>query len=440
VTQAQTGLSAIDQAHALRLRRKHDDALRLAVSVLTAEPEHLDAALLVAQLLLDQERPTVAGEVGAWLVDGFIRRGDLPRAWIAAQLALQAGGFAEDALRRIAAVFGKGSPRVSSTSPKPPGLPVMTGVAPHFASLSGTALLDAAEKTAGRFAKSKDSLPADGPVPALPLFGALEPAALLKLLGRLELREFDTGGYLLQQGQEGKEALVLARGVVNIVREDGGPPTLLAVLGPGAILGEMALVSGAPRAASAVAVEPVQVMAMARGALEELARQDPALGRELGSFCYSRMIANLMRHSAILSAIEPAERAELVARFKTEQFAPGDVLVQQGQEADRLFLLASGGVQVRGRDADGDRVVLAELGPGDVVGEISLVLRRPANADVVAVHTTVALSLGHEQFQEAIRAHPALLQRLYDTAVQRHEETRSVVAQKAVDVSDVVLL
>lgn len=440
MTQAQTGLSAIDQAHALRLRGKHDDALRLAVSVLTAEPEHLDAAMLVAQLLLDQERANAAGEVAARLVDGFIRRGDLPRAWIAAQLAIEAGGFAEDALRRIAAAFGKGSPRVSNSSPRPPGLPVTSGVAPHFASLSGVALLDAAEKTAARFATSKDAMPADGPVPALPLFGALEPAALLKLLGRLELREIDTGGYLLKQNQEGTEAFVLARGVANIVREEGGPPTLLAVLGPGAILGEMALVSGAPRAASAVAVEPVQALAMARGALEELARHDPAIGRELGSFCYSRMIANLMRHGAILSAIEPAERAALVARFKTEQFAPGDVLVHQGQEADRLFLLASGGVQVRGKDADGDRVVLAELGPGDVVGEISLVLRRPANADVVAVHTTVALSLSHEQFQDAIRAYPALLQRLYDTAVQRHEETLNVVAQKAVDVSDVVLV
>jgi cAMP-dependent protein kinase regulator len=202
----------------------------------------------------------------------------------------------------------------------------------------------------------------------------------------------------------------------------------------------MALVSGAPRAASAVAVEPVQALCIGRAALEDLARQDAALGRELGSFCYSRMIANLMRHGAILSAIEPSKRAELVARFKTEQFAAGDVLVRQGQEAGRLFLLASGGVQVLGKDADGDHVVLAELGPGNVVGEISLVLRRPANADVVAVHTTVALALDREQFHEAIREHPVLLQQLYDIAVARHEETRSVVAQKAVDVSDIVLV
>jgi CRP-like cAMP-binding protein len=91
-------------------------------------------------------------------------------------------------------------------------------------------------------------------------------------------------------------------------------------------------------------------------------------------------------------------------------------------------------------DGDGDRVVLAQLGPGDVVGEISLVLRRPATADVVAAHTTVALALTQERFQAAIKEHPALLGELYELATRREEETRSVVAQEALDVSDVVLL
>ena len=105
-----------------------------------------------------------------------------------------------------------------------------------------------------------------------------------------------------------------------------------------------------------------------------------------------------------------------------------------------MFLIASGGVEVRRIDSDGDRVVLAHLGPGDVVGEISLVLRRPATADVVAVHTTVALELTRDQFQEAIREYPGLLQELYELATRRDDETRSVVAQPALDVSDSVLL
>ncbi|HJK89462.1 MAG TPA: cyclic nucleotide-binding domain-containing protein [Polyangiaceae bacterium LLY-WYZ-15_(1-7)] len=97
-------------------------------------------------------------------------------------------------------------------------------------------------------------------------------------------------------------------------------------------------------------------------------------------------------------------------------------------------------VEVVGKDADGDELRIAELGPGDVVGEISLVLRRPANATVRALHRTVALELTREEFQKAIKEHPTLLGELYEMATQREEETRTVVAQEALDVEDVVLL
>jgi hypothetical protein len=50
------------------------------------------------------------------------------------------------------------------------------------------------------------------------------------------------------------------------------------------------------------------------------------------------------------------------------------------------------------------------------------------------------MELKHEQFQEAIREHPSLLGELYDLATKREEEMRSVVAQEALDVEEVVLL
>jgi cAMP-dependent protein kinase regulator len=438
----QPGVSSLDEAHGLQLRGQNDDALRLAASILTAAPDNLGAAALVAKLLVQAQRKPIAAQIAARVVDGNIRRGDLPAAWVGARIMQDAGGPASDALQSIAEAYGLGSTRVSDVAVKPPALPSEIEIAPHFAKLSDAALFDAAEKAASRFLKSKDPLPSDGPLPELPLFSALEPKRLAKLLRRIALRELDAGQYALRQGEEGREAFVLVRGVINVVREDSGGAveSMLASLGPGAIFGEMALVSETPRAASAVAVEPVQLLCVARAALEELAREDPAIGRELGKFCYGRMISNLLRHSRILSSIDPSERGKLMGRFVTQRFEPGDMLVKRDEEANRLLLIASGLVQVRSKDADGDRVVLAELGPGEVVGEISLVLRRPANADVVAVHPTVALALDREAFNDAIREHPALLRELYDTAVQRDEETRNVVAQKAIDASDVVLL
>ena len=56
------------------------------------------------------------------------------------------------------------------------------------------------------------------------------------------------------------------------------------------------------------------------------------------------------------------------------------------------------------------------------------------------MHTTVALELTRDAFHAAIREHPGLLQQLYEVATSREEETRSVVAREALDVSDNVLL
>jgi CRP-like cAMP-binding protein len=437
---ADRGVSPLDRAHGMRLAGQREDALRLASSILAAADDDPGAAFLVARLLLDGDRAEAAGKAAEALVDRFVRRGDLLSACLCAQLGGEAGGFAEGALKAIAQAFGKGSTRVSDVTPKPPPLPSDAAVAPFFAKLAGPGLLDAAEKALARALAAKDAVPPDGPLPRLALFSELEPAVLAKLLGVLQLRELPAGEYVVHQGDEGAEAFALARGVLNVVRESARGPSVLAALGPGSIFGEMALVSEAPRAASVIAVEPALVFVVTRKQLEGLAAAEPAIGRELGKFCHGRMVSNLIRHSAILSAVEPKKRQELMARFTPETFQPGQVLVKQGSPAACLYLIASGGVDVYGTDGDGDRVVLAQLGPGDVVGEISLVLRRPATADVIAAHTTVALALTQERFQATIKEHPTLLGELYDLATKREEETRSVVAQEALDVADVVLL
>jgi len=437
---AEHGLSTLDRAHSLRMAGEVEEALRWAGSLLAATPDDLGAALLLGRLLLDAGRAPSAGQLAERLVDGYVRRGDLPMAVVACRLGLEAGGYAEDGLKRVAAAFGADSKRAADVAPRPPPLPVNVEVAPFFAQKSGAELLDAAEKAAAAFLKSKDTVPADSPVPKLPLFGAMTAEHLVRLLGVFEVRGLSRGQAAIEQGDPGKEALVVARGVLNVLRREAGGSRVLAALGPGAIFGEMALITDAPRAAAVVAVESSVVLAVSRTELEQLAAKDPTVGRELGLFCHGRMISNLIRHSAILSAVDPRQRQELITRFSARTIHPGHKLVKQGEEASSIFLLASGGVQVSSIDSDGDTVILAELGPGDVVGEISLVLKRPANADVVAVHTTVALELTRAAFQEAIRAHPALLTKLYEVAIERDAETRTVVAQEALDVSDVVLL
>lgn len=436
----QRGVTSLDRAHGFRLVGDTEKALRLSASILTAAPDDPGAAALVARLLADSGRPALAGEAAERLVDAYIRRGDLASARVCAQIAADAGKDLDALLGTIAEAFGKGSARGGDVSPMPPPFPQEVEIAPFFEQAAGVDLVEKAEKPLKRFMAAKDSVDAASTIPRLPLFSELEPPVLARLLAVQKLKELGAEQKLIEQGEEGREAYLLARGVVNVLRQDASGSTLLAALGPGAVFGEMALVSRAPRGASVVAVEPVQVLVMARDDLEQLAQQEVAIARELGRFCHGRLVSNLIRHSSVLAAVSPVRRQELITRFEARGFEPGDVVVQQGQQAAGLFIIASGAVQVSSKDADGESVVLAELGPGDVVGEIALVLRRPATADVVAIHPTVALELSSERFHEVMREHPGLIGELYELAIKREAETSSVVAQQALEAEDVVIL
>lgn len=427
--------SALDEAWSAWVAGRAEDAMRRCVAILEQDDAQLGAVALLAQALVTG-RGEEAGKAAERLVDAYIRRGDLPRALAAIDVAKRADRDPRPLRKAVAAAFGAGSKRVKEdASPAPPPLPpkaVM--VSDALRSLEGEALLERAAVCLAGYVERKDATPKDAKLPQIPLFGSLRASALEKLLEAWTLRELAPGTPVVEEGAEGRDAFVVVRGTLRAERRRGNAAGVLAVLGSGALFGEMALVSDAPRAASVIAEEPALVLSASRDALERLAKRTPQIAQQLGEFCRARMISNLMRHSAVLRAVAPSEREGLMARFEARSFRTGERLVTLEEDSEGLFLLASGGVRVVGRDADGDELEIAALGPGDVVGEISLVLRRPATADVIATHPTIALELRRTQFQEAIKQHPTLLGELYDLATTREEEMRTVVAQEAEEV------
>ena len=204
----------------------------------------------------------------------------------------------------------------------------------------------------------------------------------------------------------------------------------------------MALLSRAPRAASVIAIKPSIVLVGRKEALDQVAETESQVGEELAAHCRRRMVQNLERTSLVLGAVSARERPALVERFVTNTYEKGEKLIGQGDEAQGLHLIASGEVAVIRHEAGGEPFVLATLTQGDTVGEVALVLRRPSTADVVAVHPTVSLYLPKKAFLELIKAHPLLIAQLYAIAIQRDDETMSVVEQEVMsaDTDDFVIV
>jgi CRP-like cAMP-binding protein len=430
--------SPIDRALSLSLANDKQAALREAASLLRSEPANPVALLVSSSLIgeLGRTEPAVAGLEAA--ISRAIDAGNVPLA-VAACLELGALGV-EPAARvdDIAHAFADGSLRLLERGIAPPELPGPPHrFTPLAAALSGRALLDEVEAI---LEKSTALLELDRAEPAAklsphPLFSALEPEGLRSMIGIFELMTVPAGEVLIEQGTGGAEAYIVARGELEVRRDTH----LLARLGNGALFGEMALLSRAPRAASVVAVRPSILLVARRDALEQVAAEQPEVGGVFADQCRHRMVENLVRTSAILSAVKESARPALIDRFVTRTYEAGERVIEQGEESDGLHLIASGEVAVVHVE-DGEQTMIANLGAGEVVGEVSLILRRPAGTDVIAACPTVTLHLPRDRFLELIKEHPAILAQLYELAIKREEETSSIVAQEATEVLDYVLI
>jgi cAMP-dependent protein kinase regulator len=324
----------------------------------------------------------------------------------------------------------------------PPPLPQSGDFQPLSSFLSGPALTSKATQIVHAARESYEGSGTELPLVApLPLFSALSREGLRALLGAFEMTTVPAGQVVIEEGTEGAEAYIVARGELDVTRrvveesENGRPAMVLARLTSGALFGEMALLSRAPRAGSVTATRPSILLVAKRDALEAVAEQRPEVGVELATHCRRRMVANLARTSPVLVSVPAAERAPLVERFETRIFERGAKLVTEGEDAQGLHLVASGEVAVVAHDG-GEPVVLATLSAGETVGEVALVLRRKANANVIAVHPTVTLFLARDEFLALVQDHPAILHGLYLTAVRRDDETTRALDSAPTAVAD----
>lgn len=108
------------------------------------------------------------------------------------------------------------------------------------------------------------------------LFGELDDAALRELADRAVRRKYRKGTVLFVQGEEGERCFEIVSGTVKIsAYHEDGREALLAVLGPGDILGELALFDQAPRSADATALEDSEVLSIDARALDEAIHAHP---------------------------------------------------------------------------------------------------------------------------------------------------------------------
>lgn len=118
-------------------------------------------------------------------------------------------------------------------------------------------------------------------------------------------RRIAAGQTLWQEGQTGNDLVLALSGHLEAKKdtEFPGKQVVVAVYGPGALVGELSFLNGGARAVSVVALEDTELVVLAREAFEDLLRDHPELGFRLYRVILQVLASRLKKSYERLAAI-----------------------------------------------------------------------------------------------------------------------------------------
>ncbi|SDG10916.1 MULTISPECIES: cyclic nucleotide-binding domain-containing protein [Thalassobaculum] len=130
----------------------------------------------------------------------------------------------------------------------------------------------------------------------------------------------------------------------------------------------------------------------------------------------------LLRKIPLFAKIEPSKLKLLAFTSERLTYQSGQRLFQQGDVGDAAYIIIDGEASVRIR-TDGGEIQVAELGKGDVVGEIAILCDVPRTASVEATGKLITLRITKELFFRLISEFPQISIEIMRELAARLERT-----------------
>ncbi len=157
---------------------------------------------------------------------------------------------------------------------------------------------------------------------AVPLFAGLDEGGLENLIRGMRVRRFRRGETVFHVGDPGDALFIVISGSIKItLPADTGDEAILATLRPGDFFGELALLDGAPRSATAIAIEATETYILPRDRFRALIATEPLM-RDTVLATLAAEVRRLTHHVEELHFLDITGRlASRLARLANESGA-----------------------------------------------------------------------------------------------------------------------
>jgi len=275
--------------------------------------------------------------------------------------------------------------------------------------------------------------------------GALYAAVSNDRLNRIFSKEriYNKGDIICKQNRPGHEMYYIKKGEVKVYIED----SLLAILGPGEIFGEISLFYNINRSATIKAAkEKTKLGVLSRKSLENLFRNSEPYasdliyrlfnilpdrlrnlndkyktairalhlifeGDEKGMPDLDHMQENITREKVdFFPTLSEVEAEKIYGEIKS--FDAGQLIFSEGDKGDGAYFLIEGEVKVVTLSENSEEVLLAKLEKGEIFGEMALIDDKPRSATVVALSPCKTAFISKKASSELLQTRPELRLRL----------------------------
>lgn len=110
---------------------------------------------------------------------------------------------------------------------------------------------------------------------------------------------------------------------------------------------------------------------------------------------------------------------DLVDHVEMVELKEDEVLFKKGDVGEAVYILQDGWVKIVNVDQDGSEVVLNQVGPGAVFGEMALIDNEPRSAGVTALRDTQLLKLSRDEFLDVLMKQPLVGLEISRSLIQR---------------------
>jgi len=138
-----------------------------------------------------------------------------------------------------------------------------------------------------------------------------------------------------------------------------------------------------------------------------------------------------LQNIPLFSGLSSAELEEIVAITTKRSFPKNNVIINEGDETDSLYLIITGKVKVVLSDEDGKEITISILEPSDYFGELALIDDEPRSARVVTMEQCQFCVINQSDFNHVLDNNPGLVRNLLKGLSKRLREANKNIESLA---------